>query len=92
MPYLVALTKARRNYLFTPLTKGETHRIPPQEILRLHPIAVEIVRAPTENDVLPLTKPIVGTSGRVYTELPIPKGTPVTISTIGYNLYNVSFG
>ena len=42
---------------------------------------------PIEDDVLPLTKPIVGTSGRVYTELQIPKGTAVTISTFGYNLY-----
>ena len=44
-------------------------------------------RIPIEGDILPLTKPIVGTSGKVYTELPIPRGTPVTISTIGYNLY-----
>jgi len=47
---------------------------------------VALVRAPTEDDVLPLTKPIVGVSGRVYAELPIPKGTPIAISTIGYNL------
>ena len=50
-----------------------------------------VERIPIEDDVLPLTKPIVGTSGRVYTELPIQKGTPVTISTVGYNLY-VFFG
>jgi len=57
-----------------------------KECLRIHPVVVEVVRAPTQDDILPLTKPIVGTSGRVYTELPIPKGTPVTISTAGYNL------
>ena len=45
-----------------------------------------MVRAPTEDDILPLTKPIVGASGRVYTELPIPKGTPTYISVVGYNL------
>ena len=56
-------------------------------MLRINPIAVEVVRAPIEDDILPLTKPIVGTSGRVYTELPIPKGTTVTISTIGYSRY-----
>ena len=55
--------------------------------MRVDPVGVEIVRTPAEDDVLPLTKPIVGTSGRVYTELPIPKGTPITISTIGYNWY-----
>ena len=43
-----------------------------------------------EDDVLPLTKPIVGISGKVYTELPIPKGTHVALSVHGYNLY-VSF-
>ena len=44
-------------------------------------------RTLTQDDVLPLTKPIVGASGRVYTELPIPKGTNITISMTGYNLY-----
>ena len=39
-----------------------------------------------QDDVLPLTKPIVGTSGKVYTELPIPKGTIVTVSMSGYHL------
>ena len=51
-----------------------------------------MVRVPIEDDVLPLTKPIVGTSGKVYTELPVSKGTPVGISTIGYNLCVFSFG
>ena len=46
-----------------------------------------MTRTPTEDDVLPLTKPIVGTSGKVYTELPIPKGTTIVISTFGYNLH-----
>lgn len=35
---------------------------------------------------MPLSKPIVGVSGRVYHELPVPAGTIVTISTVGYNL------
>ena len=45
------------------------------------------MRVPMQDDVLPLTKPIVGTSGRVYTELFIPKGTTVAVSLTGYNLY-----
>jgi len=53
---------------------------------------VEVVRAPIRDDVLPLTKPIVGASGRVYTELPIPKGTLITLSAFGYNLCIVSPG
>ena len=56
-------------------------------MLRIHPAVLEMARVPIQDDVLPLTKPIVGTSGRVYTELPVPKGTNVTISVAGYNLY-----
>ena len=55
--------------------------------MRIHSIAPEISRQSTQDDVLPLTKPIVGTSGKVYTELPIPKGTIIAIPTSGYNLY-----
>ena len=86
MPYLVAVTKVRGIHLFTSLKEGDIHSVPAQEILRNNPIAIDIVRAPIEDDVLPLTKPIVGISGRVYTELPIPKGTSVAVSTIGYNM------
>ena len=86
MPYLVAVTKVRRNHLFVSLNGGEIHSVLAQEILRNNPVAVDIVRAPIEDDILPLSKPIIGTSGRVYTEFPIPKGTSVSVSTIGYNM------
>ena len=69
------------------VNEGGTHSVVGQEILRNNPIAIDIVRAPVEDDVLPLTKPITGVSGKVYTELPIPKGTSVSVSTIGYNMY-----
>ena len=85
MPYLVAVTKVRQNHPLVSPNEGETRLIFAQEILRINPISLEIFRAPIEDDVLPLTKPIVGNSGRVYTELHIPKGTPIGISTIGYN-------
>ena len=55
--------------------------------MRIHSIAPEISRQSTQDDVLPLTKPIVGISGKVYTELPISKGTVIAIPTSGYNLY-----
>ena len=45
------------------------------------------MREPIEDDLLPLSKPIVGTSGRVYADLPVPKGTMVTLSAFGYNMY-----
>ena len=55
--------------------------------MRVHSPIVELTRVPTQDDILPLTKPIVGTSGRVYSELPVPKGTAVTVSMLGYNFY-----
>ena len=58
-----------------------------QEILRIHPASVEIHRVATKDDVLPLTKPVVGVSGKVYRELSVPAGTLIFTSTFGYNLY-----
>jgi len=58
-----------------------------QEALRLHPAATDIKRVAAEDDVLPLTKPVVGVSGKVYNELPVPAGTYVSVSSVGYNLY-----
>ena len=54
--------------------------------MRAYPVAMEVLRAPKKDDVLPLSKPIFGVSGKVYKELPIPAGTAITISTVGYNL------
>ena len=53
--------------------------------MRFRPVSPEVFRTPIEDDILPLTKPIVGTSGRVYTELPVPKGTSLSIAMSGYN-------
>lgn len=55
--------------------------------MRLYPTGIELIRVPNKDDILPLSKPIVGVSGKVYKELPIPAGTGVMISTIGYNMY-----
>jgi len=57
-----------------------------KEILRIHPASVEIHRVATKDDVLPLTKPVVGVSGKVYRELSVPAGTLIFTSTFGYNL------
>jgi len=57
-----------------------------KEILRLHPAVFEITRVATKDDLLPFTKPVVGVSGKVYRELPIPAGTLIFISIVGYNL------
>jgi len=57
-----------------------------KEILRVYPVLVEIQRAPKKDDILPLSKPIVGLSGKIYKDLPVPAGTVVTVSTVGCNL------
>jgi hypothetical protein len=58
-----------------------------QEILRVYPSVIEVPRVPKKDDVVPLSKPVAGISGRVYKELPVPAGTHMFISTMGYNLY-----
>lgn len=57
-----------------------------KEILRVYAIATEVMRAPKKDDVLPLSKPIVGISGKVYNELHVPAGINITISPVAYNL------
>jgi len=43
-------------------------------------------RVPKKDSVLPLVTPIIGISGKVYKELPVPAGTLMNISIVGYNL------
>jgi len=57
-----------------------------KEVLRLHSVVVEIDRVAREDHVLPLTRPMVGRSGKVHQSLPVPKGTIVYVSCWGYNL------
>jgi hypothetical protein len=57
-----------------------------QETLRIHSAIVEVSRVVWNDDVIPLSKPVVGKSGKVYNELPIPGGTSVVVSTYGHNL------
>jgi len=57
-----------------------------KEALRLLPPASDIPRVTTKDDILPLSKPIVGVSGKVYNEVPVPAGTLVFLSIIGYGL------
>jgi hypothetical protein len=48
---------------------------------------MELTRTPKKDDVLPLSKPIVGVSGKVHKQLLVPAGTIVTVSLLAYNLY-----
>jgi len=63
-----------------------------KEMLRFHPAAIDMVRVPIKNDVLPLAKPIVGISGKVYKDLPVPAGIFISMSTVGYNLNKDMWG
>lgn len=57
-----------------------------KETLRVHPPVIDILRITSDHDVIPLSKPVVGNSGKEYNELAVPKGTVVGISPYGYNL------
>ncbi|KAH7925485.1 cytochrome P450 [Leucogyrophana mollusca] len=56
-----------------------------KESLRLHPIVPTLAREAEEDDVLPLSVPIETKSGKIITEIPIPKGTPIIASICTYN-------
>jgi len=60
-----------------------------QETLRIHPPVVENPRVVWNDDIIPLSRPIVGVSGKVYNELVIPRGTEVMITSFGHNLWAI---
>jgi len=45
-----------------------------KEVLRYHSVAINLNRVSANDDVLPLSKPIIPVTGEVINELPIPKG------------------
>jgi len=57
-----------------------------KEALRRHAAAIELQRIAWKDDILPLTRPMVGLSGKVYPHLPVPKGAIAYVSCWGYNL------
>jgi len=63
-----------------------------KETLRVYPVAQHLYRTAYEDDVIPLTTPIVGRSGKVITEVHVPKGTQVIGSAQGYNRNKEIFG
>lgn len=58
-----------------------------QETLRYHPIAYALFRTAARDDVIPLSQPVVTTSGEVVSEIPIGKGQVIWTSLAGYNRY-----
>ncbi|KAJ7671826.1 cytochrome P450 [Mycena rosella] len=63
-----------------------------KETLRFHSVAAWSIREAARDEVLPLSTPIVTTSGKTITELPIPKNTILVISNSGYNRNSDVFG
>ena len=60
-----------------------------QETLRIHPPSTEFPRIVCNDDVIPLSKPVIGVSGKVYNEFAIPKGTMAVISPFGHNMWGI---
>ena len=84
MSYLLAFVKVCVGLIC--ISIDENQQPTAQEILRVYPIVIEIVRAANKDDVLPFSKPVIGVSGNIYKELPVSAGTLIMISTVGYNL------
>ena len=53
----------------------------------MHTSVPEILREASEDNILPLSKPIVGRSGKAYHEIFIPRGSMIHASAAGYNTY-----
>ena len=47
---------------------------PAQELLKVYPVAIEIVREAKDDNVLPLSKPVVGVSAKIIMSCPFPRG------------------
>jgi hypothetical protein len=56
-----------------------------QEVLRFHPIGYNSFRQALKGEALPLSNPITTVSGRVITEVPIPKGLNIVMSVAACN-------
>ncbi|KAF9047357.1 cytochrome P450 [Panaeolus papilionaceus] len=63
-----------------------------KESMRFHPALYHNYRQAVNDDVLPLSKPIITTDGKKLTELPIPKGTKTILSIAAYNRNTELFG
>ncbi|KAI0791025.1 cytochrome P450 [Abortiporus biennis] len=63
-----------------------------RETLRLHPPVTTVFRDTQKDTVLPVWKPFTGVDGQTVTEIPVPKGTPIIISMIGFNRNKAVWG
>ncbi|THH17464.1 hypothetical protein EW146_g3349 [Bondarzewia mesenterica] len=56
-----------------------------KEALRYHPISPWVTRESIIDDVVPLSEPIMSTSGKMISEVKVTPGQPVLVSTCAYN-------
>lgn len=63
-----------------------------KETLRYHAVVYNVFRVSSQDNVLPLSKPITTISGKVLHELPIPKGLQIVSSVAAYNRNKEIFG
>ncbi|KAF9268780.1 cytochrome P450 [Marasmius fiardii PR-910] len=56
-----------------------------KESMRIHPAVYQNYRLAARDEVLPLSNPIITTSGQVLNELPVGKGTKLVLSIAAYN-------
>ena len=52
--------------------------------MRFHPIAIGLPRVAVKDDVIPLSSPIVSTTGERITEVPVKAGQVFHASFAGY--------
>ncbi len=58
--------------------------IPMQETLRVHPIIYTLIRRAARDDVIPLSQPILDSSGNPVESIPISAGQSVFVSVAAY--------
>ncbi|PBK92245.1 cytochrome P450 [Armillaria gallica] len=58
-----------------------------KETLRLHPLAHCLFREPAQDDILPLSEPVIISDGKSCSQIPIPKGQIVLASIYTYNRF-----
>lgn len=58
-----------------------------QETLRINPSVFFLVRSCSDDDIIPLSKPITTTTGSLIDSIPVGRGTSLHCSLWGYNQY-----
>ncbi|KAK0438178.1 cytochrome P450 [Desarmillaria tabescens] len=53
-----------------------------KETLRIHPFVTTLIRLAAQDDVIPLSEPIIALDGSVMSDIPIPKGQTIVASLI----------